>query len=142
MKRYEVIAPLRLNAAGGYIVELNEKQVEIRKESLARIGRTGTFRVTGDTQFKIGEQLGIEGDLPKSLVRLLEDPQEAAARKAKEAQDKKRTENEAAEKKRAADQEKQRRENAAAEAKVQRNADDERRLAAEAAARATGTGPK
>lgn len=63
----------------GAIIELTAVQAQIRKDRLEAMG-DGRYRTTQPMQFKKGEELGIDGEIPKAhqeLVELLGGPKEA-----------------------------------------------------------------
>lgn len=70
MQKYKVIAALSIGAG---VVALTEKQAHTRRNSIKPLGE-GLFEVIKPTQFKIGEELGIEGPVPKQLAQALELP--------------------------------------------------------------------
>lgn len=76
MKTYEVIAkPVTFRA--GAVLALSKDQVARRRHLLTDLGE-GVYRLTGTTQFKRGERIGVDGEVSKAMLALLDD---AAARK-------------------------------------------------------------
>ena len=78
MQTYRVIAPLTLHTGG---IALTDAQAEPRANRLQRRGE-GVYEVVLPVQFKAGEEIGYEGDLPKALATMLAPAAEAAAAEA------------------------------------------------------------
>ena len=77
MRKYEIIG--RFIELHEGLVEVNESQARRRSAMLAPVGG-GVYRIDNPVQFKVGEVIGIDYDLPKSLVefmRPLEDTSDA-----------------------------------------------------------------
>lgn len=85
--KYITLAVLSLQA--GTCLGLTEAQAASRKTVLAPVpARKGWYTTTGPVQFKVGEEIMHDGDLPKHLAHAVETPdaQQAKAKtKAKEA---------------------------------------------------------
>lgn len=69
--RYTTTAIVNLPA--GVVLGLSESQAANRKHALEAKGRKGAYVTTQPVQFKVGESFEYEGDLPKSLARVLEE---------------------------------------------------------------------
>lgn len=57
--------------AAGHRLALSEGQVKARRHALKKAGN-GVYITTAEVQFKAGEVIGVEGDLPKSLQALVD----------------------------------------------------------------------
>lgn len=76
MTRYITIAVLALGA--GVALGLSDAQAALRKHALEPIPRRkGWYTTTSPVQFKAGEQIDTDGDLPKGLAEIVQDPQQA-----------------------------------------------------------------
>jgi hypothetical protein len=62
-----------VNLPVGVVLGLSESQAAARRHALEPKGRKGTYVTTQPVQFKVGESLDYEGDLPKSLAQVLEE---------------------------------------------------------------------
>lgn len=62
MQRYRILKTLTVGA--GALVQLDEAQAHARQHRLASLG-DGRYRTNDPMAFKVGEELGIEGELPK-----------------------------------------------------------------------------
>lgn len=79
--KYITLAVLSLQA--GALLGLTESQAAARQTVLAPVpGRKGWYTTTGPVQFKVGEELLHDGELPKHLADAVESPdaQQAKAR--------------------------------------------------------------
>lgn len=66
--KYTTIAVLSL--AAGATLGLTEAQAAARKTVLTPIaGRKDFYTTTGPVQFKVGEEISYDGDLPKHLAK-------------------------------------------------------------------------
>lgn len=80
MKIYKIIAPITLFAG---TVRLTDAQVIGRAHKLAPVpGKKDCYTITGPNQFKAGEVIGYDGDMPKNMASLVE---EVGARRRKTA---------------------------------------------------------
>lgn len=81
MNRYIVTDRVAVISNG--VLHLTDEQVKHRERHLKKLGK-GRYEVTGAVQFKCGEEIGYEGDLPKSMADNLTEKNaaEAAAKKA------------------------------------------------------------
>jgi hypothetical protein len=123
--KYTTIAVLTL--ASGSLVGLSEAQASARRTVLAPVaGRKGWYTALESIQFKRGEQIQCDADLPKALADLVETPESAQERKANKARAREQAEQAAAQAATAAE--------AFAQAKAKAKADAE--AAANAAAEA------
>lgn len=69
--KYITTAVLSLGA--GALLGLTEAQAAPRRHALAAVpDRKGWYTATGPVQFKIGEEVSYEGDLPKALANQLD----------------------------------------------------------------------
>ena len=57
--------------AAGHRLALSEGQAKVRQHVLKKAGN-GIYITTGDVQFKAGEVIGVEGELPKALQALVD----------------------------------------------------------------------
>ncbi len=70
-----IVTARALELKPGALVGINEKQAARRKPFLQPVPkRAGWYQVTGAVQFKRGEALQIEGDVPKALAEVIEAP--------------------------------------------------------------------
>lgn len=68
MKHYTVTGgPVSFHL--GAVLALSAEQASLREHNLEPVG--DWYRVTDSVQFKVGEEIGLEGDLPKSLIDIL-----------------------------------------------------------------------
>jgi hypothetical protein len=68
--KYVTLGALTLPA--GTVLGLSESQAAPRKHVLRAVpARKGWYTATGEVQFKIGEEITCDGDLPKHLAQLL-----------------------------------------------------------------------
>lgn len=66
MKTYQIIKPVTLTSG---VVRLTEEQARARAHKLEAVkGKKGLYRITGPNQFKAGQEIGYEGELPKTLA--------------------------------------------------------------------------
>lgn len=63
----------------GTILGLSEAQAAPRVHALKKLG-AGRYETTATVQFKVGETIGVDGDLPKHLASAVIDEKEAARR--------------------------------------------------------------
>jgi len=81
MNTYEIINPITLHSG---IVKLSDEQAKHRLHKLEAIkGKSGHYKITGPNQFKAGEVIGYDGDIPKGAANDMEEL--SAKRKAEEA---------------------------------------------------------
>jgi len=80
MDQYLVTAISARLAAG--VLRLTPAQSAPRLHNLKALGR-GRFEIVSPVEFKRGEIIGYEGELPKALADVLENEQKAAGKKAK-----------------------------------------------------------
>lgn len=74
MKQFQVIArQLTLNSGQ---VRLSEQQAAVRQHCLKKVGN-GVYEITGECNFKAGERLEYDGDLPKGLATSMVSPEAA-----------------------------------------------------------------
>jgi len=67
-------SPVRL--VGG-VLGLTEKQAQPRLHNLKAQKKKGTFEIIEPVVFKAGEVIGFDGDIPKSLAKLMESDDES-----------------------------------------------------------------
>ena len=60
-----------ISFAAGQRLALSEGQAKARRHALKKIGN-GLYVTTAEVQFKAGEVIGVEGDLPKALQALVD----------------------------------------------------------------------
>lgn len=61
-----------INLGPGVVLTLSEQQAHDRAHALSPTGDgKGRFLTTGEVCFKIGEEIGIDGELPKALAELI-----------------------------------------------------------------------
>jgi hypothetical protein len=71
MKKYTTQSLVTLPA--GVRLELSKPQAQAREYALLRLGKTGhVYLTTAPVQFKAGEVIGCENDVPKALAALVE----------------------------------------------------------------------
>jgi len=70
MKRFKTLAPVTLHAG---IVQLSEDQAKGRDHKLEEV-KPGLYKITGPNQFKAGQEIGYDGEIPKALAHLVESP--------------------------------------------------------------------
>jgi pyruvate/2-oxoglutarate dehydrogenase complex dihydrolipoamide acyltransferase (E2) component len=70
MKKYSISKGVTLNP--GTVLGLTDKQAASRAHALREV-KKGVFEVLSPVQFKIGEVIGYEGDLPRVIATALED---------------------------------------------------------------------
>lgn len=68
MRKYTVLEPITFQV--GSVLSLSKEQVAARVHALKKSGKN--WRVVKPVQFKSGETIGFDGDLPKSLCSLVE----------------------------------------------------------------------
>jgi hypothetical protein len=80
MNKYIVTKPITLHAG---VVRLTKEQVRGRMHKLEPVGKD-SYRILASNQFKAGEEIGYEGDLPKNMAENLTTKEkiEAEAKKA------------------------------------------------------------
>ena len=77
--KYTTIAVLSLQA--GMLLGLTEAQAASRKTALAPIPtRKGWYTTTGPVQFKVGEEILCDSDIPKHLADAVESPDVSQAK--------------------------------------------------------------
>lgn len=69
MKTAQVISPVAFGP--GVRLSLKEGQAARRPPALKKLSN-GLYEVTAEVQFKAGETIGIEGDVPKALLASLD----------------------------------------------------------------------
>jgi len=70
MKKFTIIgSPVRLN---GGVLGLTEGQAKPRLHHLKAQKKKGTFEIIQPVVFKVGEVIRFDGDIPKSLAKLME----------------------------------------------------------------------
>lgn len=57
--------------AAGHRLALSEGQAKARRHALKKVGN-GVYTTTAEVQFKAGETIGVEGELPKALQALVD----------------------------------------------------------------------
>lgn len=65
-----------MNFGPGSILELDEKQAKARIHNLKKV-KSGIYKVVRVVQFKNGEEVGFDGDIPKTHISMIE-PMESA----------------------------------------------------------------
>ena len=74
MARYRVIAPQGVTFRPNTVLQgLTPAQVASRKHVLKQTN-PGRHQVIGETQFKMGEEIGVEGEVSRAMLELLADP--------------------------------------------------------------------
>jgi hypothetical protein len=68
--RVRVTQTLRLGP--GTVLTLSERQADSRRHLLEYLGDGNRFRALAEVCFKAGEEIGVDGDLPKTLVDVIE----------------------------------------------------------------------
>ena len=93
MSKYIVTARLRLVCG---VLILSAEQANPRAHALKPLGKN-RFEIINPVEFKVGEKIGYEGDLPKALADNLTSMEgaEKAAKKAAEAEDRAKSKAEA-----------------------------------------------
>lgn len=84
MDRYEVVAPQGVTINPGTRLVLTKAQAEPRAHNLKALSK-GRYLVERTVMFKLGETLGIEGDVNKTLVAALEKKKAKAGGRDKDA---------------------------------------------------------
>jgi hypothetical protein len=79
--KYTVTAPAARFAAG--VLSLTGEQAARRKHALRHL-KDDRYEITAPVEFKAGEVIGYDGDMPKALAVLME-PAEKPAKKARPA---------------------------------------------------------
>lgn len=70
-----IVTARALELKAGALVGISDKQAGRRKPFLEAVSkRPGWYRLTGTVQFKRGETLQIEGEVPKALAEVVEAP--------------------------------------------------------------------
>lgn len=94
MGKFIVTAPSARLTIG--VLVLTDKQAAVRSHNLKQVGKN-RYEIVNPVEFKAGEEIGYEGDLPKSLAENLtaKAEAEAAAKKAATAEEKARAKAEA-----------------------------------------------
>lgn len=67
--RYLIVSPLIVPA--GSKLELSSDQAALRQHAVRPCG-DGTFEALQALQFKVGEEIGYDGEVPKALAHLVE----------------------------------------------------------------------
>ena len=75
MKYTITSVPVRLHSG---VLELTKDQAHARRHNLKSLGKN-RFEIVNPVEFKVGEVIGYEGDIPKALATVMID--EAAAKK-------------------------------------------------------------
>ena len=75
MEKYLIVAPATFGV--GSRLGLSKEQAAARAHALKPAGK-GVYIVQVPVQFKAGEQVSVEGDLPKVLAELVEAPKKTA----------------------------------------------------------------
>lgn len=78
MNKYQIVQIATLHSG---VLELSDAQYARRKHALKQIGKN-KYEITKPVQFKVGETIGYEGDMPKAMADMMIDEAEAAAQKA------------------------------------------------------------
>jgi len=64
------------------VLELSKEQAAARLHNLKPVkGKRPLYEVVGPVEFKVGEKIGYEGDLPKSMAEILVSADKKAANK-------------------------------------------------------------
>lgn len=94
MSKFIVTAPSARLTSG--VLVLTDKQAAVRSHNLKQVGKN-RYEIVNPVEFKAGEEIGYEGNLPKSLADNLtgKAEAEAAAKKASQAEEKARSKAEA-----------------------------------------------
>lgn len=80
MKDYEMLAPVTLHEGH---VRLTAKQAKGRAHKLEKVeGKKDVYRITGPNQFKAGQVIGYDGEIPKAVASDVVDPAEVKAQAA------------------------------------------------------------
>jgi len=69
MNKYEITSTTTINQ--GARISLSKEQAEPRKTMLREVGK-GVYEVVSRVQFKVGEKIGYDGDLPRNLATLMQ----------------------------------------------------------------------
>lgn len=77
MSKYTVIARLQLMAG---VLTLSDEQSAPRSHALKPLGKN-RFEIINPVEFKAGEEIGYEGDLPKALADKMIDADKTESRK-------------------------------------------------------------
>jgi hypothetical protein len=64
MQKFKVIKPIHLQSG---VLELSSGQARERTHAVRSLG-ADRFRILHPVQFKVGEEFGFEGDLPKAFL--------------------------------------------------------------------------
>lgn len=81
MQKYHIAAVLTLHTG---TLELSDAQYARRKHALKKVGK-GKYEIVTPVQFKVGEVVGYEGDIPKALATVMIDEAEEKKDNAKKA---------------------------------------------------------
>lgn len=84
MDKYRINGPLTLPV--GAIMDLTDEQVAAREHALEKVGKH--YRAKLDVQFKAGEEIGYDGELPKAFADLMKPTKAQEKAAAKEVADK------------------------------------------------------
>lgn len=71
MKTYKIIQPVTLTSG---IVRLKDDQAKGREHKLELLGRN-CYRITAPNQFKVGQVIGYDGDIPKTMANGMDEMQ-------------------------------------------------------------------
>lgn len=71
------IAKAVVTLAAGSVITLTEKQAKDRLPRLEPLKEKGWYRTRDALQIKAGESFGYEGELPRSIAGLVEQPKDA-----------------------------------------------------------------
>lgn len=75
MHNYKLLTTLTLRDG---VVRLTQAQIKGRAHKLEAVaGKKDIYRITGENQFKAGQEIGYEGELPKVIAELIADATEA-----------------------------------------------------------------
>lgn len=90
-----IVTAISARLTSGVLV-LTDKQAGVRSHNLRHLGKN-RYEIVNPVEFKAGEEIGYEGDLPKALAENLtaKSDAEAAAKKAAAAEEKARAKAEA-----------------------------------------------
>jgi len=81
MKTYEMIGLVTLHSG---IVKLTDKQAKGRAHKLEPVdGKKGLYRLIGPNQFKAGQVIGYDGEIPKVHAHLAEDAAKSEGKKSR-----------------------------------------------------------
>lgn len=91
MTKYQIVQIATLHSG---VLELTDAQYARRKHALKQIGKS-KYEITKPVQFKVGETIGYEGDLPKAMGNVMVDELEVKKQAAKQSKKTKEAEEKA-----------------------------------------------